>query len=364
MISVRTHIVSLAAVFIALAVGLLLGSGGVSSRVLGAVTDHNADLQSQLTTVTAQRDGLAAAARSADEFADRVGPAAIRGTLQGQRILLVTTGPDPADVIAGTGRIGQAGGTSAGTVALTDAVGDPARGDQLRELASRLLPSGAQLPAAADTGSIVGGLVGGTLLGPGADQNGARSVLGGLSAAGFVAPGDQPGPADLVLVITGGALIGVDAGDAAAVVARFTAQLDRLGRRHRRRRGGPRRSRHHQGRLDRGRRAVRHRPHLRRAGTARADGRPGRPLRGLGHRVGRRIAQGVSGTGRNDREGQGSARWSEVLDDGVDVRDVLAAAPRRDVDGVDDGRARIVQHGECAARYRALSEVVRHDRQQ
>ncbi len=230
MISLRTHIVSLAAVFVALAVGLLLGSGGVSGRVLGAVTDRNADLQSQLTTVTAERDGLAAAARSADEFADRVGPAAIRGVLQGQRVLLVTSAPDPADVVAVTGLIGEAGGAVSGTVALTDAVGDPARGDQLRELASRLLPSGAQLPAAADTGSIVGGLVGGTLLGPGADQNGARSVLGGLSAAGFVTPGDQPGPSDLVLVITGGALVGVDAGDAAAVVARFTAQLDRLGR--------------------------------------------------------------------------------------------------------------------------------------
>ncbi len=33
-----------------------------------------------------------------------------------------------------------------------------------------------------------------------------------------------------MLVVTGGALTGVDAGDAAAVVARFTAQLDRLGR--------------------------------------------------------------------------------------------------------------------------------------
>lgn len=230
MISLRYHVVSIAAVFVALAVGLLLGSGGVSGSLLGAVTDRNADLQNTLTAVTAERDGLAATARSADEFAARVGPAALRGVLQGQRVLLVTSGANPDDVAAVTGLAGQAGATLVGTVALTDAVGDPARGDQLRELASRLLPAGSQLPAAADTGSIVGGLVGGTLLGPGADANGARSVLGGLSAAGFVSPGDLPGPADLVLVVTGGALTGVDAGDAAAVVARFTAQLDRLGR--------------------------------------------------------------------------------------------------------------------------------------
>lgn len=230
MISLRHHIVSIAAVFLALAVGLVLGSGGVSASLLGAVTDRNADLQSNLTAVTAERDGLAATARSADEFAARVGPAALRGVLQDQRVLLVTSGAEQGDVAALTELAGQAGATLVGSVALTDAVGDPARGDQLRELASRLLPAGSQLPAAADTGSIVGGLVGGTLLGPGADQNGARSVLGGLSAAGFVSPGDLPGAADLVLVVTGGALTGVDAGDAAAVVARFAAQLDRLGR--------------------------------------------------------------------------------------------------------------------------------------
>lgn len=228
--SLRYHVVSIAAVFLALAVGLLLGSAGVSSALLGAVTGRNAELRAEVTAVTAQRDDLAAAARSAQEFATRVGPAALRGILQGQRVLLVTSGADPADVAAVTGLLGQAGAAVTGTVALTDAVGDPARGEQLRELATRLLPAGAQLPAAADTGSIVGGLIGGTLLGPGADPEGARSVLTGLAAAGFVSPGDVPGPADLALVVTGGALTGVDAGDAAAVIARFAAQLDRLGR--------------------------------------------------------------------------------------------------------------------------------------
>ena len=54
-----------------------------------------------------------------------------------------------------------------GELALTPAVGDPARADQLRELTSQLLPTGARLPAASDTGSLVGGLLGGVLLGTG-----------------------------------------------------------------------------------------------------------------------------------------------------------------------------------------------------
>src|SRR5439155_6309926 len=116
------------------------------------------------------------------------------------------------------------------------AVGDPARADQLRELTAELLPTGAQLPAAADTGSLVGGLLGSIVLAPTGQQGAqpiapqqADAVLAGLAAAGFVAPGQRPQPGNAVLVLTGGALQGVDAGDAAAVIARLTAQLDRSG---------------------------------------------------------------------------------------------------------------------------------------
>ncbi|WP_214408000.1 copper transporter, partial [Pseudonocardia lacus] len=41
--------------------------------------------------------------------------------------------------------------------------------------------------------------------------------------------GPPPARADLVLVLTGGALEGVDGGEAAAVIARLAAQLDRAG---------------------------------------------------------------------------------------------------------------------------------------
>lgn len=118
-------------------------------------------------------------------------------------------------------------------------MGDPARADQLRELTARLLPNGAQLPAASDTGTLAGGLLGGVLLAPSADPASggqppltpeqADAVLTGLAAAGFVSPGDLPAPATLVLVLTGGALTGIDAADAAAVTARLAAELDRVG---------------------------------------------------------------------------------------------------------------------------------------
>lgn len=230
MISLRYHAVSIAAVFLALAAGVVLGASGVSERLLGAVTTRADDLGGQVQQLTAQRDALAASQRSSDEFARRVGPSAVKGTLSGQTVTLVTSGADAADRDAVVALLKQSGATVTGEVALTDAVGDPARADQLRELTARLLPTGAQLPAAADTGSLAGGLLGGVLLAKaGAQPDQEKAVLSGLASAGFVRPGDPPAPANLALVLTGGALTGVDAPDAAAVVARLAAQLDTSG---------------------------------------------------------------------------------------------------------------------------------------
>jgi outer membrane murein-binding lipoprotein Lpp len=233
-ISLRYHAVSIAAVFLALAVGVVLGSSGVSDRVLAAVSTQRDDLGAQVTRLTAERDALAAQGRGADEFASRVGPAAVRGLLAGQTVALVVAGADVQDRDALTGLVDQAGGTVTGQVELTDAVGDPARADQLRELTSQLLPTGAQLPAASDTGSLVGGLLGGVLLARDGQapsgRDDADSVLTGLTSAGFVHPGQVPGAANLVLVLTGGAQDGLDAADTAAVYARLAAQLDLAGR--------------------------------------------------------------------------------------------------------------------------------------
>jgi hypothetical protein len=226
-------VVSLAAVFLALTVGVVLGASGVSDRLLGALTVKADGLTGQVQQVTAQRDALAAAQRADDEFARRIGPAAVRGVLQGQSVALVTVGADGPTGDGVVALLKQAGAAVTGTVALTPAVTDPARADQLRQLTGTLLPAGAQLPAASDTGSLLGGLLGGILTGPGgkAPVTGAQAagVLSGLSAAGFTAAADPPAPAGLVLVLTGGALTGVDAGDGAAVVMRMAAQLDHAG---------------------------------------------------------------------------------------------------------------------------------------
>lgn len=233
MISLRYHVVSVAAIFLALAVGVVLGASGVSDRLLGAVTTKAADLSGQVQQLTTQRDALAADQRADADFARRIGPAAVRGVLTGDAVAVVTAGADGPARDGVLTLLKASGATVTGTVALTPAATDPARSDQLRQLSGQLLPTGAQLPAASDTGSLVGGLLGGILTGPGgraaATGAPAAAVYAGLAAAGFIAPGPAPRPAGLVLVLTGGAVTGVDAGDGAALLARMAAQLDHSG---------------------------------------------------------------------------------------------------------------------------------------
>ena len=52
MISLRSHAISLAAVFLALAVGVVLGSGLLSDTVLSGLRKDKADLHQQINTLT------------------------------------------------------------------------------------------------------------------------------------------------------------------------------------------------------------------------------------------------------------------------------------------------------------------------
>ena len=235
MISLRYHAVSIAAVFLALAVGVVLGSSGVSDRVLAAVSTQRDDLGAQVTRLTAERDALAAQERAADEFAARVGPGRrARAAGRARPWRSSSPAPTPQDRDAVAGLVGQAGGTVTGQVELTDAVGDPARADQLRELTSQLLPTGAQLPAASDTGSLVGrparrGAAGPRRAAP-VEPRRRRLRAHRAHQRRLRPPRATPRARRTSCWCSpAGAQAGVDAADAAAVYARLAAQLDLAG---------------------------------------------------------------------------------------------------------------------------------------
>jgi hypothetical protein len=235
-ISLRYHVISIAAVFLALALGVVLGSTAISDRLLSGLSSNRDDLGRQVSDLQAERNALNAQLANADVFGAAVGPRIVSGALRGRSVVFVTTADAaPADRDALTGLLSSAGATVTGELQLTDAFTDPARSDQLSELSTRLLPAGLRLPTASDAGTLAGGLLGSLLL---INPNNGKAqatpaettaVLAGLGDGGFVRSGPRVLPAQLVVVLTGGASRGNGSGDRAGILARFATQLDHAG---------------------------------------------------------------------------------------------------------------------------------------
>ncbi|MGE5381726.1 MAG: copper transporter [Methylocystaceae bacterium] len=100
MIDIRYHIATLVAVFLALGLGILIGSGLVNSNV---ISDQQAkiidqlkvefeDLRGQKVELTAQNDYLSRMIKYHDEFNREMMPALIKNRLAGEQVAVVLTG--------------------------------------------------------------------------------------------------------------------------------------------------------------------------------------------------------------------------------------------------------------------------------
>lgn len=234
MISLRSHAISLAAVFLALAIGVALGSGLLSNTVLTGLRADKQEMQQQIDTLTGDRNALNEKLRAAGDFDAQVAPRILRDGLGGKSVVIFRT-PDTADDdVDGLIRlIGQAGGTVSGTVGLTQQFVEANAAEKLLSVVnSPILPAGAQLSTTTvDQGSQAGDLLGIALLNdrdprtPPVDDAQRGTVLEALRDTGFVTYDTaRIGGADTALVITGGAL-GEDAGNRGSTVARFASGL-------------------------------------------------------------------------------------------------------------------------------------------
>ena len=167
MISLRHHAISLAAVFLALAVGVFLGSGVLSDTLLSGLRDEKQDLNKQIISLTDQRNALNEKLGAADDFDKQMSSRIVKDALAGKSVVLFRTPDANDDDVAATSRlVGQAGGTVTGTVALTQQFVDANSAEKLRSVVnSAIVPAGAQLSTTlVDQGSQAGDLLGIALL--------------------------------------------------------------------------------------------------------------------------------------------------------------------------------------------------------
>lgn len=235
MISLRQHALSLAAVFLALAVGVVLGSGFLSDTLLSSLRDEKRDLTTQISGLNDQKNVLNEKLSAANNFDTQLAGRMVHDALGGKSVVVFRT-PDAKDddVAAVSKFIGQAGGTVTGTVSLTDEFVEANSAEKLQTVVnSSVLPAGQQLSTKlVDQGSQAGDLMGIALLAnanpavPAVDDVQRNTVLAALRDTGFITyqATDHMGAANAALVVTGGSLP-QDAGNRGVSVARFSAAL-------------------------------------------------------------------------------------------------------------------------------------------
>ena len=234
MISLRSHAISLAAVFLALAIGVALGSGLLSNTVLSGLQDDKHELQDQIDTLTDDKNALNEKLSAAGEFDASMAPRILGDSLAGKSVVLFRT-PDAADDdVEGLARlVADAGGSVTGTVDLTPEFVNANSAEKLLSVVnSPIVPAGKQLSTTSvDQGSQAGDLLGISLLinrDPKVsvvDEAQRETVLATLRDTGFLTYGNQTIPAaNTALVVTGGPLA-EEAGNQGATVARFAAGM-------------------------------------------------------------------------------------------------------------------------------------------
>jgi Copper transport outer membrane protein, MctB len=116
-IDFRYHLVSIIAVFLALAVGLLIGSTFISGYAQEALTHEQHTLSQKNGSLSAQKAALTHQVIADQAFAQANAARLLDGTLAGQKVVLIEA-PGATGAAGVIAALGQAGATVTGEVAL------------------------------------------------------------------------------------------------------------------------------------------------------------------------------------------------------------------------------------------------------
>ena len=208
MIDFRYHLVSIVAVFLALAVGIVLGTTALNGPVLTDLRSRVSGLATDKRSLEGQVRDLRGQADSGERFAATVSPTLVAGRLAGDSVLVLSTPGAPTDLRdALVSTLRQAGANVVGRVRLRP---EYVAADQavIDDLVNRLAPPGCPLPtgdvgvrAAAELSAALSYPYGGSRV---VSADAAQNVVAGFRQAGLLTvDGPDPTPTSLVAVVAG-----------------------------------------------------------------------------------------------------------------------------------------------------------------
>jgi hypothetical protein len=238
-IDFRYHLVSLIAVFLAVALGIVIGTTALNQPLLSDIKGQVSSLEQDKRALEDRTRTLESEVDNASAFESAVAPALVGSSLAGRKVLLVVTDSKvPGDTVDQlTALIGQAGGAVSGTLHLQPQFTDPAKASAIASYVNGAgRPAGVTLPQTDDSRQLVATLLADVLMSDNAstataaDTAAISSVLAGLSALDVLAQDSSSvTPADYAVVLTGAAFTGNDAKTRNAALVDLAAALDAAG---------------------------------------------------------------------------------------------------------------------------------------
>jgi len=206
-ISFRYHLVSIIAVFLALALGIVVGTTALNGPITTDLRKQVNTLKSDRTTLANQVKALQRQVSDAGQFAASFGSQLVQGTLTKQSVLLIGLPGARTSVEDGiTKQVEAAGGNVSGHLELTEAYIDPRRSSDITSLVTSNHPIGLTLPEVSDAGQLGGALLAFVVLGKG-ERTDLSQVLGAFSELHMVSDGGKAvAPSTTVVVVGSGPL--------------------------------------------------------------------------------------------------------------------------------------------------------------
>ena len=213
MIDFRYHLVSIVAVFLALAIGIVVGSTALKPAVLSGLQKTANAEKKRIDALYAQNRQFQNQLGAAQAYAQAGEHLALNGLLDGQRVVLVTAPGFPGGVVTGvTSALTVAGATVTGQVQLQSQFFATGTQPDLDTLNRQLTPAGVTLRAGSQQAQAAQ-LIASAILtkngpadpAPGVADAAGKAILSGYAAEGFLSTSGTPAArATLAVVIIPG----------------------------------------------------------------------------------------------------------------------------------------------------------------
>src|SRR5690554_2299874 len=186
----RYHVVSLTAVFLALAIGIVLGSGPMHNALVGDMSGQIERLEQEVAQAQAEADSARALTTTAQDFANEAAPTLLAGALTDVSVGTIAAADAGADDVSGVrDRLVQAGATVTTELTIEPVWMDPDQTAFRASLASTMAPNVVGVDAESPTPTVLAHAL-------------AQALMPGVLPPGAteddLADTDFPDPADAV----------------------------------------------------------------------------------------------------------------------------------------------------------------------